>query len=79
MYYFSWKLRYLLFTEILILMRTSLCTVIIFTILLLSCHTSKPTSETITPADQSPGIPAPVNYAEPSTWLLGYIDLWPER
>jgi len=74
MYYFSRKLSSLHFTEILMLMRTSLSAVIFFTIILLSCRTSKPTTGTMTMADQAPGNPAPVNYSEPSTWLLGYID-----
>jgi len=56
------------------LMRTCLSAVIIFTITLYSCHTSKPTTGSITMSDQTPGNPAPVSYSEPSTWLLGYID-----
>jgi len=55
-------------------MRTSLSAVIIFTTILLSCHTSKPPAGTTSITDHAPVNPAAVNYAEPSTWLLGYVD-----
>jgi thiol-disulfide isomerase/thioredoxin len=55
-------------------MKRCLTVVILFTIVLTGCRTSKPAAE-IKPIDgQAADKQVSINYMEPSTWFLGYIN-----
>jgi thiol-disulfide isomerase/thioredoxin len=55
-------------------MNKCLTIVIFFTILLTGCRTNKPVAESKPVNGQTTDNTASINYMEPSTWLLGYIN-----
>lgn len=55
-------------------MKRCLTAVIFFTIILMGCRTNKPVAENRSIDGQMTDKPASINYMEPSTWLLGYIN-----
>lgn len=54
-------------------MRYTVAIIILVTLFSSSCRSSRNTVETATPALEAQGTYQQVNYADPSTWLLGYI------
>jgi hypothetical protein len=55
-------------------MKRYMTAVIFFTILLTGCMTNKPVAESKPVGGQTTDNPASINYMEPSTWLLGFIN-----
>jgi hypothetical protein len=55
-------------------LKRCLTVVILFTIIITGCHTSKPVADSKTGDGQAADKPASTDYMEPSTWLLGYIN-----
>jgi thiol-disulfide isomerase/thioredoxin len=56
------------------IMKRYLIAVIIFTIILPGCRTGKPVVENRSSGEQTAEKQAGINYADPVTWLLGYIN-----
>jgi thiol-disulfide isomerase/thioredoxin len=55
-------------------MKRYLITVILFTLIFISCRTSKPASEVISEEKETTEIPANTNFSDQITWLLGFIN-----
>jgi thiol-disulfide isomerase/thioredoxin len=55
-------------------MNKYLLSVILFTLVSVSCHTSKPASDAVSEGKEATEKPAGSNFSEQITWLLGYIN-----